>query len=199
MYDEVEARIRKAFDAKSTERALETAIEAYGQEVFGFLVSRLRDEDAAGDVFSQTCEDLWKSLPSFEWRCSMRTWMYKLARSASTRYERSPHHRAGRRMRLSQVSEIADRVRSRTVEHLRTVNKDRFAELRDELETDDQTLLTLRVDRGLSWNDVARVMSDEQLSEEEIERASARLRQRFKKVKDHLRDRAIATGLIPQD
>jgi RNA polymerase sigma-70 factor (ECF subfamily) len=86
------------------------------------------------------------------------------------------------------------------MEHLRTVNKDRFTQLRDELELDDQTLLTLRVDRDLSWNEVARILSDDEIDDEDaLTRASARLRQRFKKLKEHLRERAKATGLIPTD
>ncbi len=197
MSDEVEAVVRARWEQGAFDKAVEAALEGYGSEVFGFLVTRARDEDAAGDMFSQACEDLWRTMESFQWRCSMRTWMYKLARSAASRYERSPANRAGRKLRLSQVSEVADRIRSRTMDHLRTEVKDEFTRLREELTVDDQTLLTLRVDRGLDWNEVARVFADEELDDEELTRASARLRQRFKKVKDKLRERAIATGLIP--
>ena len=65
MSEDVEARVRDHYDAGATEKALTVAIEEYGSEVFGFLVSRLRDEDTAGDVFSQTCEDLWRTLGDF--------------------------------------------------------------------------------------------------------------------------------------
>lgn len=196
---DVEARVRSLVDAGAVDDAVSEAIEGYGGEVFGFLVARLRDDDVASDVFSQACEDLWRTLAAFEWRCSLRTWMYKLARSAATRHERSPHNRHGRKLRLSQVSELADRVRSRTMDHLRTEVKDRFAELRAELSVDDQTLLSLRVDRGLDWNDIARVFADGELEGDELARASARLRQRFKKVKERLRERAVAAGLIAAD
>ena len=57
-------------------------------------------------------------------------------------------------------------------------------------------LLTLRIDRELEWAEVAQVLSDEELTGEELAQASARLRQRFKTVKDHLRERAVAIGLI---
>jgi RNA polymerase sigma-70 factor (ECF subfamily) len=197
MSDEVEARIRSHLEGGAVDAAVAAAIDAYGPEVFGFLVSRLRDEDVAGDVFSQTCEDLWRTIARFEWRCSMRTWLYKLARSSASHHERSPHNRGERKVRLSQVSAVADRVRSRTVEYLRTEVKDGFARLREELDPDDQALLTLRVDKNLDWNDIARVLADDDLEGEALTRASARLRQRFKTLKERLRERAVETGLIP--
>jgi RNA polymerase sigma-70 factor, ECF subfamily len=199
MSHEVEAQIRARCDAGAIDEALTAALEAYGPEVFGFLVSRLRDEDVARDVFSQAYEDLWRTMARFEWRCSMRTWMYKLARSAAARHERSPQHRAALQVHLSQVPELAERVRSMTVDYLRTEVKDRFAQLRDELGTEDQALLTLRVDRGLDWNDIARVLADDELEGDALVRAAARLRQRFKTVKDRLRERAVSTGLIAAD
>ena len=197
MSEDVEARVRDHYDAGATEKALTVAIEEYGSEVFGFLVSRLRDEDTAGDVFSQTCEDLWRTLGDFGWRCSMRTWMYKLARSAAARHLRSPHNSPGRRVPLSQVSEAAARVRTRTKDFRRTEVKDGLAQLRDALDEEDQMLLTLRIDRELDWNDIARVITDEELDDKELARASARLRQRFKTIKERLRERAIAAGIIP--
>ena len=196
MASDSEERIQELCRQGQTHEGLALAVEAYGAEVYGFIVSRLRDESAAGDVFAQTCEDLCTSIGDFGWRCSLRTWTYRLARSAISRYLRNPANVSGRRLPLSQVSEIADRIRTQTREYLRTEVKDQFAELCRELEPDDQMLLTLRVDRELEWAEVAQVLSDEELTGEDLAQASARLRQRFKTVKDHLRDRAVAIGLI---
>lgn len=193
---DAEERIRELSRAGSVDAAITLAVEAYGAEVYGFLVSRLRDEDLAGDAFAQACEDLCVSIRSFEWRCSMRTWMYKLARSAAAREKRGLHPRAGLGVPLSQVSEVADRVATRTREYLRTEVKDGFAALREELSPEDQTLLILRVDRRLEWIEVAEILSDHSLDQEDATRAAARLRQRFKTVKETLRCRAAATGLI---
>lgn len=187
--------MRALHAAGQTDLAVSLAIESYGDEVYGFLASRLRDDDLAADAFSQVCEDLLKSIVAFEWRCSMRTWIYKLAHSAAARAVRS----AGRRVPLSQVSEVADRVASRTREYLQTRVKDGFAALREELPPDDQTLLILRVDRELDWNEVAEVLSNRELDAEEQRRTAARLRQRFKTLKEQLRERAIAVGLIHAD
>lgn len=196
MASDSEERIQALCQQGQTQAGLELAFETYGAEVYGFVVSRLRDEAAATEVFAQTFEDLCSSIDDFGWRCSMRTWLYRLARSAISRYARNPSNLPRRSVPLSQVSEIADRARSATRDYLRTEVKDQFAELCRELDPDDQMLLTLRVDRELEWTEVAQVLSDTELTDEELSQASARLRQRFKTVKDHLRERAVEIGLI---
>ncbi len=175
--------------------ALQIAVETYGEEVFSFLVVRMRDEDAAGDVFSQACEDLLASLPSFGWRCSLRTWFYRVARSAAARYQRSPLNNSARRVALSNVSELAAQVRSRTLAHMRSEVKDKMRALREQLDADEQQLLMLRVERDLSWGEIAEILDDVD-DDEPKERAAARLRQQFQKLKTRLRELAIAEGLI---
>lgn len=196
MIEDAEALVEAECRAGRFERAIECVLERYGEEVFSFLVSRIRNEDRASDVFSQACEDVWKSLPNFEWRCSMRTWFYRLARNAATREGRSPANRPNRRIALSQVSQLAASVRSRTRPHLRTEVKDQVRKLRDQLEVEEQTLLILRVDRSLSWNEIATIMVDDAVDEPSVARASARLRQRFQSLKVRLRQLAISEGLI---
>lgn len=190
------ARLRAA--GRLTDVATLT-IETYGSEVFVFLQMMLRDPTDAADAFGQACEDLWKGLPRFEGRASMKTWFYTLARHAALRMRRSSHR--GRFARLSEITAVAERVRSRTNPHLKTEVKHGVAAIRATLDEADRLLLVLRVDRGMSWNDVARVMADEEEgdSEEEIARSAARLRKRFQSVKETIRQRAIASGLIASD
>jgi RNA polymerase sigma-70 factor (ECF subfamily) len=198
MSEDIERDIRGHCDAGDHNGALTAAIVAYGDEVYSFLVARHRDDDVAADVFSQTTMDLVKSLPTFAWRCSMRTWFYRLARSAAVRYERSPANRRDRREPLSRVSEVVDQIRSRTQVHLRTEVKDGVRKLREQLDEQDQQLLMLRIDRDLGWNEIAEIIEDDD-DPEVIARASARLRQQFTKLKMKLRELAAAEGLIPTD
>jgi RNA polymerase sigma-70 factor (ECF subfamily) len=194
---DVEAQIAQLRAAGQAKEVATLAIESYGPEVLSFLEMMLRDHADACDAFSQACEDLWRSLPRFEGRSSMKTWFYTLARHAASRLRRSP----GRRISpLSEITDIADRVRSRTSLHLRTEIKTGFAEIRAALDEADRTLLVLRVDRAMSWNDIARVMTneDEDDSDAELTRTAARLRKRFQSVKETIRERAIANGLIPE-
>lgn len=199
MSDEVEAATRARCDAGDVDGAMRLALQGYGEEVFSFLVVRMRNEDDANDVFSQACEDLLHTLRTFQWRCSLRTWFYRVARSAATRYQRSPMNRSDRRVALSNVSELVDQVRSRTVAHLRSEVKDRMRALREQLDADEQQLLLLRVDRDLSWNEIAEIIEEDADDDAQIARASARLRQQFQKLKDRLRELAIAEGLIAPD
>jgi RNA polymerase sigma-70 factor (ECF subfamily) len=99
------------------------------------------------------------------------------------------------------LSQVVERVRSETLPYLKTEIKDRFRLLREQLPVEDQTLLALRLDRGLEWRELARVMSFDEAkppSDEELTREAARLRQRFAAAKDKLRRFAEREGLLPQ-
>jgi RNA polymerase sigma-70 factor (ECF subfamily) len=194
----LEGEIQGLREAGRLHDAATKAVEGYGPEVLGFLVTLLRDESSANEVFSQTCEDLWKGLGRFEGRSSLRTWFYVLARHAATRFRRAPHRRPGRRVGLSEVSEIAERVRSRTLAHLRTEVKNSFAAIRDALSEDDRALLVLRVDRSLSWNEIAQVFLPGAHPEESVAQVAAKLRKRFERLKVEIRDRAREAGLVPE-
>jgi RNA polymerase sigma-70 factor (ECF subfamily) len=193
---EVEVEVGRLRARGQLKEAASLAIESYGPEVLSFLEAMLRDHADASDAFAQACEDLWRSLRRFEGRASMKTWFYTLAKHAAWRLRRSSRHR--RLAALSEISDVADRVRSRTRPHLKTEVKLGFASIRDSLDDGDRMLLVLRVDRSMSWNDVARVMANEDDggSDADIARIAARLRKRFQSVKELIRERAVATGLI---
>jgi RNA polymerase sigma-70 factor (ECF subfamily) len=193
---DVEVQIAGMRSAGQLKEATVLAIESYGPGVLSFLEVMLRDHADTADAFAQACEDLWKGLPRFQGRSSMKTWFYTLARHAASRLRRSPHAR--RVAPLSEITDIAERVRTQTRPHLRTEVKVGFAAIRAMLDESDRMLLVLRVDRNMSWNEVARVMANEgdDDSEEELARGAARLRKRFQSVKESIRERAIASGLI---
>jgi RNA polymerase sigma-70 factor (ECF subfamily) len=196
MAEDVEAQARACWDRGDHDGVVTAAVQTYGEEVFSFLIVRLRNEDDAADVFAQASETLLRTMPEFEWRCSLRTWFYRLARSAAARHERQPLHRKDRRVALSQVSEAVAQVRSRTMAHLRSDVKDGVRALRERLDAEEQQLLVLRVDRALDWNEIAEIMADDDLDDDAKRRASARLRQRFQTLKERLRALAIEEGLL---
>lgn len=183
-----EAAIRTAFDDGDVKHAATLALDRYGDELLGYLTALAKSADVGEEVFQRLCEDLWKGLPQFQWRSSMRTWLYVLARNAHTRYRRGPYE--ARRRGLDELAEIEQKVRTRTRPWLRTEVKDRFAELRAELSEEEQTLLILRIDRKMAWNDVAEVLGEEGAG------ASARIRQRFTALEKKLEQRAVETGLV---
>ena len=87
-------------------------------------------------------------------------------------------------------------MRSSTLAHLRRENRDRLQALRESLPDDDQELLILRIDKGMSFRDIATVVSDPGADEPALTRASARLRKRFQLVKERMRDAARREGLV---
>lgn len=192
--DEIEGEIQGLLRARELDQAATRIVETYGPELFGFLTHMLGNEGDAGEVFSQTAEDLWKGLGTFGFRCSTRTWLYVLGRHAASRYRRSPWHRRGTESRIQSLVDVA---RSRTKPWLRTEVKDKLGALRESLAEEDRALLVLRVDRDLPWEDVARIMLDgEDPDAKRVARETDRLRKRFQLLKDELRRRASEAGLL---
>jgi RNA polymerase sigma-70 factor (ECF subfamily) len=194
-----ELEVRRLCEEKQFDLATTEALRTYGREVFGFLCAFHKNEADASEVFSVFSEDLWRSLSTFAWECSLRTWAYTLARRASFRAKRRKH-----RDQLlgsdAPFSKIVHEVRTETLAYLRTETKSRLRALRDTLPEQDQALLVLRVDRGLAWDELARVLSEEDGVDEGAEgrkKEAARLRKRFQIVKDKLKELAKREGLYP--
>lgn len=195
MNEELEREIRTLFDRGDIHNAAAATVRGYGAEIFGFLVATHRSEQDASDVFSDFTEDLVKGLPKFAWACSMRTWAYTIARNASYRFRRTASRREGRRANESDLDDVAAKVRTETLAFLKTQNRTRLERLRDSLDPEDKELLILRVDRNLSWNDLALALNEE--SPEDLAKESARLRKRFQLLKEKLREMAKKEGLLP--
>lgn len=192
-----EAEIGQLLEARELGKAATLALDTYGDEVYGFLINHLGTESDAAEVFAQASEDLWKGLESFGARCSMRTWLYVLARHAAARYRRTPWQRRERRTGDSNLDAVIARPRTGTRPWLRTEVKERFGKLRESLDPDDRMLLVLRVDRALAWKDIARITLDTDAPDERaLGREVDRLTKRFQLLKDELRQRGRELGLI---
>jgi RNA polymerase sigma-70 factor (ECF subfamily) len=198
--DELERQVRRRCEAGDVEGAATETVRGYGPEVYSLLCALHRDENAASDVFSVFSENLWRGLPAFAWQCTLRTWAYTIARNASRRYLRGVR-RDRQSVPLSDTSAIervAAQVRTQTRSWIRTETKDRFARLRESLPPEEQMLLVLRVDRELEWNELARVLSDDEAPDDAtLKREAARLRKRFQLVKEKLVEMARREGLLP--
>jgi RNA polymerase sigma-70 factor, ECF subfamily len=184
-----EAEIRRRCADGDWSGAATAALTAYGAEVLGFLYSALGNEADARDAFSLFSESLWRGLPGLRWQCSFRTWAYALARAALGRILRDPTRR-GRIVRLSQAPEVllqAELTRTATLPHQRSEIRSHVRRLRLALDPDEQTILTLRVDRGLPWRDIAIVMAGADAPETEVARQSVVLRKRFERLKARLK------------
>lgn len=180
-------RVRAALEAGRVDEATTDIIKTYGPEVYALLVSVHKSRADADDVFSRFSEKVWRGLRNFEGRASVRTWSYKVAWSASSTF-----HTKRATTRESPITDallagLVEQVRTETLSRMRDTHS-RLRELRQTLPLEDQTLLVLRVERELSFRDLALVMSPEAaLDDRALEVEAARLRKRYQLVKARLR------------
>ncbi len=186
---DLEAEIRCLAEGARYEEAATRALKGYGAELLGFLHAVLEDPGAADEVFSVTCEKAWKGLRTFRFESTFRTWVYGVARNVARDRWRAQRRRRQRFDGLeenSHAGRIAAQVRSTTAVHLRTQTKTELRRLRDALPPDDRMLLVLRIDRDMSWTEIANVLATEASTPDDIRRESARLRKRYERVKAKL-------------
>jgi RNA polymerase sigma-70 factor (ECF subfamily) len=195
---ELDGRVRSLLAVGDTGAAATLVLRELGPEVLGFLSGVLGDADA-DEVYSALSERLWKSLKGFEGRCSLRTWTYVLARREITRFRKGMRRHAEGRVPLSELQDELAVPKTRTRSAAVTDKQRMLTALRDELPIEDRTLLILRVDRKLRFDEIALAFADnpETFAEVDRRREAARLRKRFQLVKQRLvarlRGHAIAS------
>lgn len=190
MSDEVDAEVRAALAREDRAGATELALRTYGGELIGWLSSSLASEADAFDAFSLLSEELWHSLERFDGRCSVRTWCYMLARQAASRVHRQP--RRAHEWLVTSVPSVAHAVTElwSTTRVDEQHEQDVYVQIRRELPEEDQILLVLRVDRDLSWRDIALVMLGELATDDDLTRKASALRKQFERLKERLRSLA---------
>lgn len=191
-----EAEILQRLDAGDERAAAAGLIELYGAEVFGYLCSLTKDQDEADEAFAQASEQLLSGIAKFRRESSLRTWFYAIARYAALHELKRAARRRADRISMLQ-DELAAAVRTATVEYRKTHVKDQIAELRASLSSDERDLLALRVDRQLSWEEIAQICCEpDAAAPADLKKAAQRYRKQFERTKEKLRELARAAGLI---
>jgi DNA-directed RNA polymerase specialized sigma24 family protein len=191
--EQAEAHVQALCQSGALEQAVTLALRTYGPEVLGTIHATVRQPSDADEIFSLFCEAVWKGLASFEWRCSLRTWSYVLARRAWLGFQAQTQRDHSRRSALldSAIRSLVAMGRASTGNQVRTQRQELVERLRQQLSHDEQLLLTLRVDKQMDWADIARIFEPEA---EDLARVSAALRKRFQRLKEHLRAQVPATS-----
>lgn len=109
----------------------------------------------------------------------------------------APARKLERNLPLSIAPSVEQVKRTVTAAYQRTEIKDGMRALRDALDPADHELLILRLDRNMSWKDIARSLSELDDGSDVAQRAAA-LRKRFERVKSELRELAIQRGLLSE-
>jgi len=141
-------------------------------------------------VFSAFSQRVWRSIDRFEWRCTLRTWTYVIARREIGKVRRGERRHVEGHVPLSGMEDVLEAVRK--THTTLAAGRNTLTRLRDKLPIEDRTLLILRVDRNLAFDEIALAFAEdaEALSDDEIRRESARLRKRFQLVKQRLMELA---------
>ncbi len=188
--DTLEADVRVRCGRGEHGGAAAAIVRGYGPELVPFLAGLLRgSDDDLAEVFAMFCEDVMRGLPGFRFASSVRTWSYTLARHAASRFRRGGRRRGKRITLPGELDDVANSVRTATVNYLRTEVKDRLALAREQLDDDERTILMLRVDRQLGWRDIAQVMADGELDDDTLRKREQALRKRFETIKRRLKER----------
>ncbi|MEO7092999.1 MAG: sigma-70 family RNA polymerase sigma factor [Polyangiales bacterium] len=196
MASELEEELRSHVTSGDIDRATSLAVTSYGPELLGFLRAIAKSDALAADAFAIASEQLWTSLAKFRWEAQLRTWFYQLGRNALHQLRIDPRQRAERNLPLSVITSVQNVRRETTPMHQRTSGKQALRELRESLDPEDHELLILRLDRDMSWKDIARAFGAEDSA---IDTRAAALRKRFERVKEQLRELATERGLLPED
>lgn len=172
--------------------AAEELIRVHGARMQRYLLSVLRDQDAAGDAYSVWCEWVLKGIPGYRGDAPIRTWAYGVAHNAARRVRDDAFRR--RRCSLSRVgaSRAAAGAPSSSLRHRERAARVLEA-IRARLSLDDQGLLALRVDHGLEWESVAAILSP---APGERPTTATALRKRFERLKDRIRRLAREAGAL---
>jgi len=190
MAEELDRLVRERLATDGPDGAATALIETLGPAILRYLRSMLRVEEDAADAFSQWSENVWTGLPSFRGESSLKTWGYRLAWNAAQNLRNEAWRKRGQRLATGQASALAMSIQTKSVV---VVERQRQAleELRAALSEEDRSLLVLRLDQQLSWNEVAEVLAAEG---KRIEPAT--LMKRFERVKARLGELARERGLL---
>lgn len=196
----IEDDARDLLAAGLRDDAATLVLRGLGAEVYGFLLAALGRQSDAGEVFSLLSERVWRSIGDFRFQCSLRTWVYVIARNEMSRFARGARRHEIGRETPSAIAEIAAAVRSGTDSALKSAKVNKLLMLRDELSIEDRTLLILRVDRALPWEDIALATLEAEAAgaahPDDLKREAARLRKRFQLIKEKLRRRFEQEGIL---
>jgi RNA polymerase sigma-70 factor, ECF subfamily len=183
-------QVRALLAAGDTPEAATVALRQLGPSILRYLRSLLRNEADARDAFSQFAENLWRGLSEFRGDSSLRTWAFRLAWHAALNIRDQAWQRRRQRLATTAASCLADEIRTRTA--LKVERQKRVLDtLREALSVEDRSLLVLRVDQALPWNEIAEVLGGRGKPVD-----PATLMKRFERLKERLARMAKEQGLV---
>jgi RNA polymerase sigma-70 factor, ECF subfamily len=139
------------------ERLFKTWLEQHKAIIFRTARAQTADAADQADLCQEILLQLWVSIPRFQGKSSVSTWVYRVALNASLAWRRTEKKRRRHHKPLSEVAEIADTGNDScsTAEDNRMVEQ-LYAEVR-KLAPADRSLVLLYLDR-LSYQEMAEIL-----------------------------------------
>lgn len=186
--------IRACCQRQDAKTATLCALRHHGRELLAFLYGVLGD-DAAEDANQELWAAIFSSILSFQGQSRFRTWAYVIAWRICGAFLRD---RDRRRLLepLSAVPELLSdeaQLRVRCLTGMRATLESAVGRIRQRLAPEERMLLILRVDQELSWREIASILLPDG---SQIEQEEQRLRQRFVRIKNKIRQEACKIGLM---
>lgn len=129
------------------------ALQKFAPDVTGVVARILRDSDAAQDIWQETQLKALSRRDQLRDEGSLKPWVYRIAIRLAFDALRKRTPTGGDTGELDAVP--AATTRSPTQQAVRTTNRRTLRELIDELPPHQKTLIVLRIDKKLSWKEVA--------------------------------------------
>lgn len=208
---ELEDQIRASLSDQDRRMAVTALIRGYGPAIFGYMMSRLRDREAANEVFAQFCEQMCRDIASFRGESAVLTWAQRVAGHTVDRFLRTLQSSRARTVALgtSGWQRAADALKvdskcshSATHPYLHTEVRSRVAELLKTLTAAEQELVELHVEKGLRWRAIAQLQlarKGQLLDERGVKRHTAALRQQYCRLLVRLGRRLVDDGKLRLD
>ena len=128
--------------AREADRLYEKAAAEYGAALERLARGYERDADKCRDLLQEIHVALWRSFHGFDSRCSLRTWVYRVAHNTATSQVLRPMTKAPSFVPLDGIDPITDPiVGEETLDRQRTL--DRLYELIHRLDARDRQVMLL--------------------------------------------------------
>ncbi len=190
--ERVEADVRALLAGGDDAGAAAAAIRFHGDEVFGFLLGALDSAGAAAEAYAGFGARVRREIGLFGWRCSLRTWVYSVSRRELAEHARRPPGTAAR----SSLAPVILAGPTATLPARSTGTAAVIAALRGRLPPEDRALLILRIDRELSFPELAVTSLGEAAPPGHLLREAERIRAQLQRIRDDLARAAVEHQLL---
>jgi RNA polymerase sigma-70 factor, ECF subfamily len=133
--------------------AFAVLIERYWDRLYRWICRLTRDTTSAEDITQETFLKAYAALSRFEPGSNFRAWLFRIAHNNFVNQRRALRHN-----RQPLVPEVAEEPRGPVGETLSREALKLIAEAVSKLPSDFRGALTLRVDEGLSFREIATVL-----------------------------------------